>query len=67
MQEFDSYFATRRYQDLALRPDGDEVAYATDITGRFQVWRQAAEGGWPYQLTAVKSRAARRLAWSPDG
>jgi dipeptidyl aminopeptidase/acylaminoacyl peptidase len=67
VQEFDSYFATRRYQDLALRPDGDEVAYATDITGRFQVWRQAAEGGWPYQLTAFKSRAARRLAWSPDG
>ena len=50
-----------------LRPDGSEVSYSTDITGQFQVWRQASEGGWPYQLTAFHSRAARRVAWSPDG
>ena len=31
------------------------------------IWRQAAEGGWPHQLTAFRSRAARRVAWSPDG
>jgi len=67
VEEFDSYFATRRYSDLALRPDGDEVAYATDITGTYQAWRQSAEGGWPYQLTAFEDRAVRRVAWCPAG
>ncbi|MHC4342766.1 MAG: TolB family protein, partial [Planctomycetota bacterium] len=67
MYDFDQYFATRRYQDLDIRPDGEEVAYATDITGNFNVWRQSAEGGWPYQLTTFLRRAARRVAWSPDG
>ncbi|MGH7162680.1 MAG: TolB family protein, partial [Planctomycetota bacterium] len=67
MHALDQYFATRRYLDLALRPDGREVAYATDITGNFNVWRQDAEGGWPFQATAFLDRAARRVAWSPDG
>jgi dipeptidyl aminopeptidase/acylaminoacyl peptidase len=67
VHDFDQYFATRRYQDLDIRPDGEEVAYATDITGNFNVWRQSAEGGWSTQLTAFLRRAARRVAWSPDG
>jgi len=65
--DFDQYFATRRYHDLTIRPDGGEVAYATDITGNFNAWRQDAEGGWPYQLTTFLDRAVRRVAWSPDG
>jgi len=67
LHEFEEYFATRRYLDLAIRPDGREVAYATDISGNYNVWRQSADGGWPYQLTTFHDRAARRVAWSPDG
>ena len=65
--DFDRYFAVRRYLDLAIRPDGSEVAYATDISGSFNAWRQSAGGGWPYQLTAFRDRVARRVAFSPDG
>jgi dipeptidyl aminopeptidase/acylaminoacyl peptidase len=67
VHDFDQYFATRRYHDLTIRPDGEEVAYATDISGNYNVWRQSAEGGWPYQLTGFLERAVRRVAWSPDG
>jgi dipeptidyl aminopeptidase/acylaminoacyl peptidase len=67
VHDFDQYFATRRYTDLDIRPDGAEVAYVTDITGIFNVWRQAADGGWPYQLTTFEQRSVRRVAWSPDG
>jgi dipeptidyl aminopeptidase/acylaminoacyl peptidase len=67
VHDFDQYFATRRYGDLAIRPDGDEVAYVTDISGNFNAWRQGAPGGWPYQLTTFRDRAVRRVAYAPDG
>ena len=67
MHDFDQYFATRRYLDLAIRPDGQEVAYVTDVTGNFNAWREGASGGWPHQLTTFRDRAVRRVAYSPDG
>ena len=67
MHEFDQYFATRRYLDLSIRPDGSEVAYVVDITGNYNAWKQPSAGGWPSQLTAFQERAVRRVAWSPDG
>jgi dipeptidyl aminopeptidase/acylaminoacyl peptidase len=67
LHDFDQYFATRRYLDLAIRPDGREVAYVTDVTGNFNAWRQGGSGGWPYQLTTFAGRAVRRVAYSPDG
>jgi len=67
LPDFDQYFATRRYQDLAIRPDGREVAYVTDVTGNFNAWRMGAAGGWPHQITTFHDRAVRRVAYSPDG
>ena len=67
VHHFDQYFATRRYLDLSIRPDGGQVAYSTDIDGNFNAWRQESAGGWPYQLTALEDRAVHRVAWSPDG
>jgi len=67
LHDFDQYFATRRYSGLAMRPDGGEVAYATDVTGNYNAWRQAAEGGWPYQLTTFRDRAVRRVAYGAGG
>jgi len=67
LHDFDQYFATRRYLDLALRPDGREVAYVTDVTGNFNAWREGASGGWPHQLTTFRDHAVRRVAYSPDG
>jgi len=67
LHDFDQYFATRRYLDLAIRPDGAEVAYVTDVTGSFNAWREGAAGGWPHQLTTFREHAVRRVAYSPDG
>lgn len=67
MHDFDQYFATRRYLDLAIRPDGGEVAYVTDVTGSFNAWREGASGGYAHQLTTFRDRAVRRVAYSPDG
>jgi dipeptidyl aminopeptidase/acylaminoacyl peptidase len=67
LHDFDQYFATRRYMDLAIRPDGGEVAYVTDVTGNFNAWRQGGSGGYAFQLTTFGDRAVRRVSYSPDG
>jgi dipeptidyl aminopeptidase/acylaminoacyl peptidase len=65
---FEQFAAVRRYQPtLAFSPDGSEIAYSTNTSGQFNVWRQASSGGYPHQLTTFSDRAVRELAWSPDG
>ncbi len=65
---FEQFAAVRRYQPtLAFSPDGSEVAYSTNTSGQFNLWRQASVGGYPHQLTLFGERAVRRIAWSPDG
>ena len=45
---FEQFAAVRRYQPtLAFSPDGSEVAYATNTSGQFNLWRQASGGGIP--------------------
>ena len=44
---FAQFAAVRRYQlALAVSPDGSEVAYSTNISGQFNLWRQASTGGF---------------------
>ncbi len=65
---FDQYTAVRRYQPtLAFSPDGSEIAYVTNTSGPFNLWRQASDGGYPDQLTSFEDRTVRDVAWSPDG
>ena len=65
---FDQYTAVRRYQPtLTFSPDGSEIAYVTNISGQFNLWRQASDGGYPHQLTSFEDRTVRDVAWSPDG
>jgi dipeptidyl aminopeptidase/acylaminoacyl peptidase len=65
---FDQFTAVRRYQPtLAFSPDGSEVAYSTNISGQFNLWRQSSDGGYPHQLTTFEDRTVREIAWSPDG
>src|SRR4051812_41066738 len=65
---FAQFAAIRRYQPaLALAPDGSAVAYSTNISGQFNLWRQAATGGYPHQLTFYTDQAVRQISWSPDG
>ncbi len=69
---FDQFSAVRNYYDLSWSPDGRSIAYVTNISGQFNVWRQpiatTTEGhsAMPIQLTALTEETARRAVWSPD-
>ncbi len=66
--KFEQFAAIRRYQPtLAFSPDGSEIAYVTNTSGQFNLWRQASDGGYPHQLTLFEERSVREIAWSPDG
>lgn len=65
---FDQYLAHRRYQPtLSLTPDGSEIAYVTNTSGQFNLWRQSTDGGYAHQLTTFDDRTVREVAWTPDG
>ena len=65
---FDQFAAIHRYQPtLAFSPDGAYIAYVSNASGQFNLWRQATAGGEPVQLTDYDEHAVREIAWSPDG
>jgi dipeptidyl aminopeptidase/acylaminoacyl peptidase len=65
---FEQFAAARRYQPtLAISPDGTKVAYSTNISGQYNIWRQAIGGGYAYQVTSFTDDAVRDVSWSPDG
>ncbi|HYY68189.1 MAG TPA: S9 family peptidase [Terriglobales bacterium] len=59
-------FTVRRVGGAAWSPDGRQIAFISNISGRNNLWLVPAEGGWPVQLTISDQRQASP-AWSPDG
>ena len=59
-------FTIRRVGGTAWSPDGKQIAFMSNFTGRNNLWLVPAEGGWPVQLTISDQRQASP-AWSPDG
>lgn len=49
----------------SLSPDGQRLAFSTQISGQPQLWVVDAAGGWPHQLTFGESVTFHR--WSPAG
>ena len=47
-------------------PDGQQIVFTTDISGRPNLWKVRASGGWPIQLTQSDDRQVS-VVWSPDG
>jgi len=65
---FEQFAATRNYQGgLTLSPDGSQIAYSTNTSGQFNIWRQSSDGGYAHQVTSFTDQAVRELSWSPDG
>jgi len=57
---------TRSTGGPAWSPDGREIVFTTNLTGRNNLWKVPAAGGWPSQLTQSDDRQFG-AAWSPDG
>lgn len=56
----------RNVTEAIWSADGKDVFLVTNISGRFNIWKVAADGGWPIQLTQSNDLQAQ-IAASPDG
>lgn len=50
---------------IAFSPDSREIAYITNTSGQFNLWKVPVEGGAPRQLTLFEEETVRSAAWSP--
>jgi Tol biopolymer transport system component len=62
----DDLYYTRSVFGAAWSPDGKQIVFTTDISGRSNLWKVRASGGWPIQLTPSDDRQYSAV-WSPDG
>lgn len=61
----DLYYV-RGLADAAWSPDGRWIVVSTNLTGRYNLWRLDAEGGFPEQLTVSDDRQSG-IAITPTG
>jgi len=68
MQTFsiEKLYMTRLIGGSTWSPDGKQVAFISNISGRNNLWLVPATGGWPTQLTISDQRQGEPV-WSPDG
>ncbi|HTZ97225.1 MAG TPA: S9 family peptidase [Terriglobales bacterium] len=59
-------YMTRQIGPASWSPDGKNVVFVTNISGRNNLWVVPSTGGWPTQLTVSEQRQTSP-AWSPDG
>ena len=59
-------FYSRSVSDPAWSPDGKEIVFTTNLTGRYNLWKIPARGGFPIQLAASDDRQSKAV-WSHDG
>jgi dipeptidyl aminopeptidase/acylaminoacyl peptidase len=68
MQAFtvEKLYMTRVVGGSTWSPDGKQIAFVSNISGRNNIWFAPSTGGWPTQLTISEQRQVSP-AWSPDG
>jgi len=49
----------------SFSPDGDRLAFVSDLSGLPQVWTVAVAGGWPDRVTALDDQVSA-VSWSPN-
>jgi dipeptidyl aminopeptidase/acylaminoacyl peptidase len=59
-------FFTKQVSNASWSPDAKEIVFVTDMTGRPNLWKVSAEGGWPIQLVQSDDRQFS-ATYSPDG
>ncbi len=59
-------YMTRQVGDTAWSPDGKNIVFVSNMSGRNNLWLVPAAGGWPTQLTISDQRQTAPV-WSPDG
>jgi len=62
----DDLYYTRSTSGAAWSPDGQQIAFTSNMAGRPNLWKVNAKGGWPIQLSQSDDRQYS-AAWSPDG
>jgi dipeptidyl aminopeptidase/acylaminoacyl peptidase len=62
----DDLFFSRSVSGASWSPDGKEIVFGTNTTGRVNLWKVASAGGWPVQLAVADDRQVAPI-WSPDG
>jgi dipeptidyl aminopeptidase/acylaminoacyl peptidase len=62
----DQFVHIRRHDPIGFSPDGRWVAYTSDVTGRRQIWKVPAEGGWPTEVT-FGDQPVSGAVWAKDG
>ena len=62
----DLFFTRGGIDDAIWLPHANAVVITTNLTGRFNLWRVPANGGFPFQLTQSDDRQFGLTA-SPDG
>jgi dipeptidyl aminopeptidase/acylaminoacyl peptidase len=59
-------YMTRQIGRPTWSPDGKQIAFISNMSGRNNLWLVSAEGGFPTQLT-VSDQRQTSPTWSPDG
>jgi dipeptidyl aminopeptidase/acylaminoacyl peptidase len=57
---------SRGLLSAAWSADGTQLFLSTNLTGRYNIWRSAAGGSWPVQLTQADDRQSG-IVVAPDG
>jgi dipeptidyl aminopeptidase/acylaminoacyl peptidase len=59
-------YMTRAVVYGSWSPDDKQVAFVTNISGRYNIWVVPSQSGWPTQLSVSNQRQVN-IAWSPKG
>ena len=59
-------YMTRQIGRPTWSPDGKQIAFISNMSGRNNLWLVSSEGGFPTQLT-VSDQRQTAPTWSPDG